>query len=153
MNHDFNIGDIASLKHENRQKLGDWWKYLLTNNVIVAGFDGELGDRGTQILRDRIGEGAWIFAYASGHGYVGVGLAANSITYKLLEELPPDYLSNNPHQRDIRWLYYFDSLDNAIPASKIGIYHPVPTEQSIDNDKAEKIIRAFWQNPKTVIRF
>ena len=155
MNHDFNIGNIESLKEENRndQRLGDWWIYLLNNNVIVAGFDGELDDKGTQILRERVGEGDWIFAYASEHGYLGVGLAASPRTYNLLKESPPDYLSNNLHQRDIRWLVYVDSLDNAIPASEIGIYHPVPTEQTIGNDKSEKIVRAFWQNSKTVIRF
>ncbi|MDV6345137.1 hypothetical protein [Nitrosomonas sp. Is37] len=152
MNHDFNIGNIASLRPENKHRLGDWWTYLLDKNVIVAGFDGELGDDGTRILRNRIGEGDWIFAYASEYGYVGVGLAARRETYKLLTELPVDYLSKNPHQRDIRWLYYIESLDNAIPAKELGVHHPVPTEQSIDNDKAEKIIRAFWLNPKTIIR-
>ncbi|MDD5631152.1 MAG: hypothetical protein PHI13_03860 [Methylococcales bacterium] len=49
----------------------------MTQNVIVAGFYGELGYEGTHILRDRIGEGDWIFAYCSKHGYVGVGLAAS----------------------------------------------------------------------------
>lgn len=153
MIHDFNIGTIASLKPENENRLGDWWKYLLDKNIIVAGFDGELGDRGTIILYDRIKEGDWIFAYASGHGYVGVGLAKSPETYKLLKKLPPDYLSKNPHHRDIRWLYYVESLDDAIQASAIEVYHPVPTEQSIGNEKAEKILRAFWQSPKTLIRF
>ncbi|MEI7539825.1 MAG: hypothetical protein WCJ36_03650 [Candidatus Saccharibacteria bacterium] len=153
MIHDFNIGDITSLKPENKHRLGEWWTYLLTKNVIVAGFDGELGDDGTRILRDRIGEGEWIFAYASEHGYVGVGLATSCETYRLLEELPSDCLSDNPHYRDIRWLYYVESLDHAIKASTIEVYHPVQTEQEIKNDKAEKILRAFWQNPKTVIRF
>jgi len=156
MSHDYNIGNIKSLKPENSDRLGDWWTYILTNNVIVAGFDGELGDRGTHILLNRIKEGDLIFAYASDYGYVGVGLATNSGTYKLYEEneLPLDYLSQNHHHRGIRWLYYVESLNDAIPVSAIGGHFPMQTEQNIyNNDIAEKILREFWQNPKTVIRF
>jgi len=124
----------------------------LTNNVIVAGFDGELGDRGTHILLNRIKEGDLIFAYANGYGYVGVGLAINSGTYKLCEEneLPLGYLSNNTHHRGIRWLYYVESLNDAIREFD---FFPRQTEQHIKNENAEKLLRAFWQNPKTVIRF
>jgi hypothetical protein len=146
MNHDFNIGNHSP---KEKEKHNDWWQYLLTNNVITAGFDGEPGDRGEIILRDNIGEGELVCAYASGHGYVGVGLAKSRETYKLLNL---DYLEH-PHHRDVQWLYYVESLDDAMPASKIGVPHPVPTWQTIDNEKAEKILRAFWQNPKTVIRF
>ncbi|MEI6747421.1 MAG: hypothetical protein WCL34_15775 [Methylococcaceae bacterium] len=149
MNHDFNIGNC-----DNRDEHQEWWKYLLDNNVIAAGFDGEPLDDGERILRKRIGEGELIFAYASldpgyhDHGYVGVGLAKSRETYKLLDPSMPQ-----PHRRDIQWLYYVESLGDAMPAKEIGVPYPVSTWQSINDDKAEKILRAFWQNPKTVIRF
>ncbi len=140
MNHDFNIGNC-----ENKE---NWWTYLLENNIIAAGFDGALGDQGTNILCHRVVKGDWIFAYSSTHGYVGIGLAESRDTYVLL--LDTDY---QPHRRGIQWLYYVESLNDAIPAKNMGIYHPVPTEQTISDEKAEKILRAFLQHPKTVIRF
>lgn len=146
MNHDFNIGNHHP---EEKEKHSDWWKYLLDNNVIAAGFDGEAGDRGEIILKDKIGEGELVFAYASRHGYVGVGLAKSRDTYKLLDS---DYIGD-PHRRDVQWLYYVESLDDGMQAKEIDVAPPIPAWQTIDNEKAEKILRAFWQNPKTVIRF
>ena len=146
MNHDFNIGNHHP---EEKEKHSDWWKHLLDNNVITAGFDGKAGGRGEIILKDSIGEGELVCAYASGHGYIGVGLAKSRETYKLLE--PGS--SHHPHRRDIQWLYYVESLEDGMQAKEIGVAYPVATWQTIDNEKAEKILRAFWQNPKTVIRF
>jgi hypothetical protein len=152
MNHAFNIGNTDSLLPENQHRLGDWWTYLLTEDVIVAGFDGEAGDRGERILRDRIVKGDWIFAYASGYGYVGIGLATSRETYRLLDELPPDYLTNNRHQRGIRWLYYVKSLDDAISKDVVEGYYPAQTEQVIHDIKiAEKILREFLKKNETVI--
>jgi hypothetical protein len=143
MNHDFNIGNC-----DNKDEHQKWWNELLTDNVIAAGYNSELGDQGTNILCHRIARGDWVFAYASQYGYVGIGLAESRDTYKLLDSSIPQ-----PHRRDIQWLYYVESLDDAIPAKEMGVYHPVPAEQTISNDKAETILRAFLQNPKTVIRF
>ena len=152
MFHDFIIGTKKSLKNQDENLLGEWWKYLLTNNVIVAGFDDTLEDRGTHILRDTIRGGDWILAYSPKHGYVGVGLAKSRTTYKLREDLSPDCLSTNSHYRGIRWLYYFESLDDAIPAEETGFFHPLQTQQTIDNEKAVKIIKMLLQHPKAVIR-
>ena len=144
MNHDFNIGNC-----DNKDEHQKWWKELLDDNFIAAGFDGEPDDDGERILRKRIGKGELVFGYASGgHGYVGVGLAESRDTYRLL-----DSSTHQPHRRDIQWLYYVESLDDAISKDEIDGTFPRKTWQTMNNEKAEKILRAFWKNPKTVIRF
>ncbi len=51
--YEFNIGTEEALKEEyqNKNRLNDWWAYLLEEGVITLGFDSEIGDRGTLILR------------------------------------------------------------------------------------------------------
>ena len=142
--HDVNIGNCETAAEHDA-----WWKDLLDKNIITAGFDGELGDQGTNILCRKIKKGDWIFAYASGHGYVGIGLAESLDTYELLA-LPP---KEHPHRRGVRWLYYVESLNDAIPTANIGVYHPVPAHQTIDKIKGEKILKALLNNIKIVIRW
>ena len=150
--HEFNIGTEEALKEEYRNKnlLNDWWTYLLKQNVITLGFDSEIGDRGTYLLGTKVGEGDWVFAYANGHGFVGVGLVNGS--YEFQGELPPDYLSTHHHHRSVRWLYYVESLNDAIPASEIGNFYLAAATVPISDDSAKNILKAFWQNTKTVIR-
>ena len=148
MNHDFNIGNC-----DNKDEHQKWWKELLDDNVIAAGFNSEPLDDGERILRKRIGEGDLVFAYSSKKdgqliGYLGVGLAASPKTYKLLDDS-----RSQPHRRDIQWLYYVESLDDAIPAGSIGVHHPRSTWNTIDNEKAAKILSALLKAPKIVARF
>ncbi len=150
--YEFNIGTEEALKEEyqNKNRLHDWWAYLLDEGVITLGFDSEIGDRGTLILRDTIGKGDWIFAYANRHGFVGVGLVTGDYDFK--EELPLDYLSGHCHHRGVRWLYYVESLNDAIPANEIGSFFLAAASMPISDDSAKNILKAFWQHTKTVIK-
>ena len=152
MTHAFNIGTVTCLKQN--YLLNDWWRYLLYENVITAGFNNTLGDRGTTILRDRINEYDWVFAYANTHGYVGVGLAAGN--YRLLNPLDP-LPSRSPsihlHYLDIKWIYYVQALNDAVQPQAIGVSYPVAAWKHINNNEAEKILREFWLKPSTIIRF
>jgi len=49
-----------------------WWQENLARGVITAGWDGEAGDRGDQVL-NQLEEGDWVLAYCNGPGFVGAG--------------------------------------------------------------------------------
>jgi len=149
MNYDFNIGTIDSLQHV--ATLDVWWKEMVQIGIITAGFDGELNDRGTQLLRDTLDEGDWIFAYASGHGYIGAGLAEKPETYMLHNTPSPfNHLTTHLHERKVKWLFYIDNLANAINAHSIGVSHPAQAMQRMDNDKVKTVLQAFFNNQSVI---
>lgn len=138
MNYDFNIGTIQSLKPG--VSLNNWWKYMVEHSIIAVGFDGEVGDRGEILLRNKLAVGDWVFAYASEYGYVGVGLVES--TYVLHDQSSPfGHLSTHLHERKVQWLCSISDLKDAIKANDINVYHPIPTMQIIDNEKVKKIIK------------
>ena len=147
MNYDFNIGTNQSL--QPTVSLDVWWKYMVQNNIITAGFDGEAGDRGEQLLCNTLDDGDWIYAYGSEHGYIGVGLVESP--YVLHNTTSPfNHLATHLHERKVKWLFYISDLSNAINAHSIGVPHPQQAMQRMDNDKVKKVIQAFMKNTNVI---
>ncbi len=145
MQYAVNIGTKDCLKPGIKKDLQPWWEYCVKKNIITGGFDGEYGDEGTSIFRDTISNGSLIFAYANEHGFVGVGIAESRNTYKCLDDsdISADCLSHHNHHRSVRWLFFVDSLSDAVRSSDVGGYFPRSTLDFIQKDKAEEILKKF----------
>lgn len=138
-----NIGNETCLI--SGASLDAWWKYNLKNNIITAGYNNTLYDRGWVLFKEKIREGDRIFAYVNKHGYVGVGIAGGPSTYRLLHTLPPGYLSIHRHHVTVEWFCSTQNITSAYRYIKSGhsqMFHPVSTEMRIkDSNDSNNIMK------------
>lgn len=125
-----------------------WWKSLVDSGQIPACFDDSPGDQGEKILT-RYVAGDVVVAYAKGFGAVGWGEVASSNGYKLLRTGDrEDFLGGEClHRLSIHWKATAKSLSNGMPADMVrndfGIYHPISTSVSIDNQNGKRLVDAL----------
>jgi hypothetical protein len=122
-----------------RTASGEWWREHLEKGVVSCGFEGTLGDRGTEILRDTLMDGDTVFAYLSGVGAVGYGEVKGKY------ELGPwtSISGEHPHHRPVIWKAWVDPnhMDAAISAETLRARddlpaHPIATLARIRPEKA-----------------
>ncbi|AWB67277.1 hypothetical protein C2869_12870 [Saccharobesus litoralis] len=137
--HWYNIGTTVPTK----------WRFLKENSFVSAGFDGQEGDKGTQLLESFVKDDILI-AYVNGFGAVGVAKVAKADAggYQLLKgPKEGDPISEDHwHRLEVKWLYVADdNFSNSVkPAEfkqEFDLHHPYTTSCSIADDKAKKLIQ------------
>lgn len=131
--HVFNIGEPYN---------NTWWAQNVKMGVITAGWDGEPGDRGTEVMQ-ALAEGDWIIAFANRSGYIGYGQVMAGRTYEILldKDLPKDWTSHHRHIRGVRWDHVIEKLADGIHPDVAGRASPRNTRESVPNDAlAERIM-------------
>ena len=128
----------------NIGKNQEWWDHLVQRGHISTGFSNEPGDEGERILKNYI-EGDVILAYASKYGAVGWGVIEKPKYMLLPSGSEDDKLGGTHlHRLNIRWKNVVKNLEDGLSAgfvrNKFGIYHPVSTSVSIDDEKAKRLI-------------
>src|SRR6266478_2384540 len=109
----FNIGEPYS---------DQWWTRNRSMRIITTGFRNAPGDRGERILRN-LNDHDWVIAYASGYGAIGAGQVRGDETYRLVRrrELPAAWESRHRHLRDVEWVHYVESLNEAVPFDQLNV--------------------------------
>jgi hypothetical protein len=99
-----------------------WWARNRSMEIITTGFKGKPGDRGEKILRG-LKAGDWVIAYANEFGAIGAGIVGGDETYQLARrrDLPDGWESNHRHMRDVKWVYYVESLRKAVPFDRLNV--------------------------------
>lgn len=126
----FNIGHPATTA---------WWQENLARGVITAGWGGEAGDRGDQVL-NQLEEGDWVLAYCNGPGFVGAGRVLGTGSYQLHKDVPEGSLSSHQHERKVQWSPFVRDVSHGIRAAKVGTHPPRQTKEHIDPAVGEAVI-------------
>lgn len=127
-----------------------WWRFLVDKKQIPACFKNAPGDQGEKLLTGYI-SGDTIIAYAKGFGAVGWGIIENPTSYRLLKVGDSDdkLKGNCLHRIEIFWKATASQLSEGIKPEtvrdKYGIYHPISTSVTIDENKAKKLIESLNQ--------
>src|SRR5438309_9193946 len=89
---------------------------------ISTGFQNRAGDRGDAILHDLETED-WVIAYANRYGAIGAGVVGPEDSYRLARrsQLPPGWESRHRHLRAVKWVYYVESLADAVPFADLRL--------------------------------
>ena len=126
----------------------DWWTYLIAQGLIPASFDNQPGDAGERLLKSYV-RGDRLIAYAAGFGAVGWGRIEQP-RYALADAgTDADRMHGElRHRLRIKWERVADRLDDGIPPAEIralGLYHPVSTSVSIEEEKADVLVSIMNQ--------
>ena len=148
--------------------IGTDWEAIHKKGMIPCGFDGQLNDRGTQIMRNYV-EGDTIIAYQSRTGILGYGVITEPAKgnfddsddknnhyeqkggYRLYERDSP---IGSPHTLKIEWKYIL-SEKTAIKTGefeeKFKIYHPIQTSSKIRlQDKAKELLELIEEKSEKI---
>jgi hypothetical protein len=125
-----------------------WWQKLVAAGQIPACFNDSPGDQGEKILNRYIA-GDIVVAYAKGFGAVGWGEVVPGNSYKLIQAGDSeDFLGGVClHRLSVRWKAVAKLLSDGMPADIVrndfGIYHPISTSVSINNQNGKKLVAAL----------
>ena len=139
--HTFNIG---------KPHIDAWWTRNRQLGIITAGFSGESGDRG-DVLLHQMDEGDWVFAYSSGHGFVGAGRVGPNSTYRLLsrDELPVGWEATHRHLRQVDWVHAVENLVHAVAAEEVGRQAPRQTRELLPADVGARLLHLLAERSQT----
>ncbi len=131
----FNIGEPYS---------DQWWTRNRSMRIITTGFRNAPGDRGERILRN-LNDHDWVIAYASGYGAIGAGQVRGDETYRLVRrrELPAAWESRHRHLRDVEWVHYVESLNEAVPFDQLNVLARAirQTKTRLTDENGRRIIK------------
>jgi hypothetical protein len=120
-----------------------WWARHVSMGIISTGFENTPGDRGERILQS-LETGDWVIAYANRYGAIGAGVVGEGETYRLVRrsDRPSGFESAHRHFRSVRWVYYVESLVDAVPFVQLKLLNRrTQTKTELDNANARRIIK------------
>jgi hypothetical protein len=139
--HVFNIGQPYN---------DEWWAQNVAMGVITAGWEGEPGDKGTDVMAT-LNEGDTIIAFANGVGYLGYGEVLAGSTYEILKDkdLPVGWASVHRHIRGVRWEHVILHLEDGIRPNVAGRAAPRNTREAIPDEKLAEQLTAKIRKKST----
>ena len=128
----------------------NWWEFLVQRGQIPACFENSPTDHGARIMSGYV-PGDRVIAYAKGYGAVGWGIIEEPEKYTIIPKGDADDRMQGDcrHRTPVKWQSTAPRLSDGVAPNVVrthfGVYHPISTCVSIDDEKGEALIQYLDQ--------